>query len=177
MRTLTLIRHAKSDWSEPGLADALRPLAPRGLAAGPVIATWLGARVTRPDAVLCSSAVRTRATWAMLATAWGEPPPRCTFDDALYMAGAKALLAQIRRSAPTVAHLVIIGHNPALHDLALMLTGQADNADRQALAAKFPTAAVAVFEFAIQSWPQLKPRTGQLMHFVSPRRLATTPAN
>jgi phosphohistidine phosphatase len=177
MRTITLIRHAKSDWSEPGLVDALRPLAPRGQAAGPVIAAWLGTHVARPDAVLCSSAVRTRATWAMLAAAWGGPPPRCRFDDSLYMAGAQALLVKINQSAPSVERLMIIGHNPGLHDLATMLTGQADDCDRQALAAKFPTAAVAVFEFAIKSWPQVKPRTGQLMQFVSPRRLVTEVPN
>ena len=171
MRTLTLIRHAKSDWTEPGLTDALRPLAPRGVAAGPVMAAWLGAHLARPDAVLCSTAVRTRATWAMLAAAWGVEPPHCTFEDALYMAGAVALLARIKQTPPTVSRLVIVGHNPGLHDLAVMLTGRADDADRQALAAKFPTAGVAVFAFDAPTWPQLQQGGGQLLQFVSPRRI------
>jgi phosphohistidine phosphatase len=176
MLTLTLIRHAKSSWTALGsdgasLTDPARPLAPRGLAAGPVIAAWLGAHVKRPDTVLVSASVRTRATWGLFADAWGEPPP-CAFDDTLYMASAPALLRQIGKSPATIAHLMIIGHNPGMQDLALALMGPARAAERLALMAKFPTAGVVVLNFDTLLWSDVRRGEGRLIHFVSPRRLA-----
>jgi phosphohistidine phosphatase len=179
MLTLTLIRHAKSSWHSldahgSPLTDFARPLAPRGIAAAPRIAAWLGAHVTRPDAVLVSAAVRTRATWAMLADAWGEPPP-CTFDDTLYMATADRLLRQIGKTpepSSAAMHLAVVGHNPGLQDLALALMGPASTAERIALMEKFPTAGVVVQTFDVRSWSEVRRGAGQLQHFVSPRRLA-----
>lgn len=172
MRTLTLIRHAKSSWTDIGLADMKRPLAPRGLAAGQLIARWLGAHLARPDVVLCSSAERTRATWAMLSGSWAPIMPTVTFDDALYMIGSDALLRRIGQTPAAAEHLMIIGHNPGLHDLAAALVGRAHEPDRLALAVKFPTAGVAVLEFDAASWSALQRGDGTLQHFVSPRRLA-----
>ncbi len=174
MRTLTLIRHAKSSWAETGLTDFSRPLAPRGMAAGPVMAGWLAAHVARPDAVRCSSAERTRTTWAMLAAAWGPTEPPCAFDDTLYMASADALLRRICQTSDDQAHLMMIGHNPGFHELAVALVGQAKPADQQALIAKFPTAGVAVVTFDVTSWSAVRRGEGRLMHFVSPRRLAAS---
>jgi phosphohistidine phosphatase len=171
MRALTLIRHAKSSWSEPGLTDSARPLAPRGIAAGPVMAGWLAEHLIKPDAVRCSTAVRTRATWAMLADVWGPDTPPCGFDDTLYMASAEELLRKIRQTSDDQAHLMIIGHNPGLHELAMALVGPSKPADRQALTAKFPTAAVAALTFDITTWSAVRRGEGQLLHFVSPRRL------
>jgi phosphohistidine phosphatase len=176
MLTLTLIRHAKSSWSAHDadgapLSDSERPLAPRGLAAGPIIAAWLGAHVDRPDAVLASTAARTRATWALLAGAWGPPPP-CAFDDALYMASADGLLRQIGKSPATTAHLMIVGHNPGLQDLALASMRSGSTADRLALMVKFPTAGVVVLTFDAFRWSDARRGEGHLQHFVSPRRLA-----
>ena len=172
MRTLTLIRHAKSSLAGAGLADADRHLAPRGLAAGPVLAGWLAEHVAKPGLVLCSTALRTRATWAMLAYAWGDPPPPCTFSDALYMAGSGAMLKLIGQTPAEVAHLLIVGHNPGLHDLAIVLAGLVEAEDLRALSAKFPTAGVAVFSVDGPPWSAVKPAPGTLLHFVSPRRLA-----
>ena len=178
MRKLTLVRHAKSDQSSnggPAWSDAMRPLAPRGIAAAPVIARWLGANLTKPDAVLCSTAERTRATWALLASSWGLPPS-CRFEDALYLADTTTLLARIRQTPPAVGHFMVIGHNPGLHELAIALTanatGVARTADQHALATKFPTGGVAVLSFPVTNWAMVATNTGQLAHFVSPRRLA-----
>jgi phosphohistidine phosphatase len=171
MLTLTLMRHAKSSWAESGLTDFARALAPRGVVAGPLIAAWLGAHVRRPDVVLVSAAVRTRATWAMLADAWRELPP-CTFDDTLYMATAERLFHQIGETPSSSTHVMIVGHNPGLQDLALALTGGSCTAERIALLAKLPTAGVVVMTFDVHSWSEIRRGEGHLQHFVSPRRLA-----
>jgi phosphohistidine phosphatase len=175
VRTLTLIRHAKSSWAKsswenPALSDHDRPLAPRGQAAAPRIADWLAAHMPRPDLVICSTAARTQATWALLRTAW-QPEPTCSLSAALYMAEAPALLAIINQTAPAVRHLALVGHNPGLHELALMLAGCGGADALSALRAKFPTAAVAVITFDV-AWPRVAAGGGQLQHFVSPRRLA-----
>lgn len=172
MRTLTLIRHAKSSWADRELPDARRPLAPRGVSAGPLMAGWLGAHLPAPDVVLCSPAERTRATWAMLSVAWGAITPTVILDEALYLAGSDTLLRRIGQTPAAAAQVLIVGHNPGLHDLAVMLVGQASAPDWQALAAKFPTAGVAVLEFAAASWSELRQSDATLKHFVSPRRLA-----
>jgi phosphohistidine phosphatase len=182
MRTLTLVRHAKSSWSDPALTDAMRPLNARGIAAGPVIANWLAGHVRKPDAVRCSPAERTRATWSMLVGAWGPEHPPCSFDECLYMAPAATLQQSICATSDDQAHLMIIGHNPGLQDLALALAERAavpDHgvdraADYAALVAKFPTAAVAVLTFGVPSWSAVRAQAGQLLHFVSPRRLAVS---
>jgi phosphohistidine phosphatase len=150
MLTLTLIRHAKSSWADPSLPDFTRPLAPRGFAAGAVMASWLAVNVRPPDTVLVSSALRTQATWALLADAWGAPAT-CTLDDSLYMA---------------------VSERVRMQDLALALIGPASTTERMALVAKFPTAAVAVLTFDTRLWSDVRPGQGHLQHFVSPRRLA-----
>jgi phosphohistidine phosphatase len=170
VHTLTLIRHAKSSWENPALSDHDRPLAPRGQAAAPRVAHWLAGHMPRPDLVICSTAVRTQETWTLLRTAW-QPEPTCTLSAGLYMAEAPALLAIINQTAPAVRHLALVGHNPGLHELALMLAGRGDADALAALRAKFPTAAAAVITFDA-AWPRIEPGAGRLQHFVSPRRLA-----
>jgi phosphohistidine phosphatase len=172
MLTLTLLRHAKSSWAEPKLTDFARPLAPRGHKAGPIVAAWLGANLQRPDRVLCSPAVRTLATWALVADAWGTPRPPCDRQEALYMASTDALLAIIRAVPKSAARVMVIGHNPGLHELAILLTGQADDpAQRAAIAAKFPTAGVAVLTFGGSAWATVKPGGGRLLRFTSPKAI------
>jgi phosphohistidine phosphatase len=175
VRTLTLIRHAKSSWASssaenPALSDHDRPLAARGQAAAPRMADWLAAHRPRPDLVICSTAARTQATWALLRTAW-QPPSTCYLSAGLYMAEAPALLAIINQTAPAVRHLALVGHNPGLHELARLLAGRGDTDALAELRAKFPTAAVAVLTFDAD-WPRVEAGAGRLEHFISPRRLA-----
>jgi phosphohistidine phosphatase len=172
MLTLILLRHAKSSWADPQLHDSARPLALRGIRACPLVAAWLGAHVLPPTHVLCSTAARTTATWELVADAWGHRPP-CEQRAALYMAGPDTLLPIIRAIPDADTRVMIIGHNPGLHELALLLTGHATNpADRAALTAKFPTAGVAVLTFAGPTWAAVKPGAGHLTHVVSPKSLA-----
>jgi phosphohistidine phosphatase len=181
-RKLLLLRHAKSAW--PDVPDHERPLARRGRRDAPVIGRWMRAAGHQPDHVLCSTARRARETWQLTQSGLGKAPP-VTFDDRAYQASAAQLLDLIRRIPPETRALLVVGHDPALPGLALtlaagMLTARASATSDAATAAlldrmraKFPTAAIAVFEFT-GNWDQLAPGAARLTSFVVPRDLTET---
>ena len=119
MKRLWLLRHAKSSWDEPGLADHDRPLAPRGRKAGKRMRRWAAEHDVRPDLVLCSTAVRARATLDLVAPALGAPDVE--IEGGLYHAWADDLLERLRGVPPDSTSVLLIGHNPGLHDLAALL--------------------------------------------------------
>lgn len=170
MRRLMLLRHAKSDWSEAGQRDHDRELAARGRAAAPRIGAYLAERALVPDCVLVSTAQRTRETWKLVAAAL-PARPKAAFDKRIYEADPDDILDVIRETPSRCQCLLVIGHNPGLQELALMLVkdGRQDDLDR--LAAKFPTAALAVIDVPIDDWASLQARTGRLESFISPRGL------
>ncbi|HEX6610982.1 MAG TPA: histidine phosphatase family protein [Hyphomicrobiaceae bacterium] len=169
MLTLYLFRHAKSAWDDPSLADFDRPLATRGESAAPAMAAYMKAKGLQPDLVLCSAARRTRDTWALMAGTLGQP--RTTYLDEIYEAEPSALATTIRRAPSDARRLMLIGHNPGLEDLAHGLIASGDRDGRKALAEKFPTAALAVIDFDIETWRDLAPATGRLTLFMTPKRL------
>ena len=172
MLTLSLLRHAKSAWGELGLDDYERGLAPRGLAAAPRMGRYLAAENLRPDLVLCSGAVRTRATLALVLPELRAPAPEIRYDDALYLASPITMLDAVRRLGKGPRHVLMVAHNPGLHALALELTGSGDRAALADLATKFPTAALVVFTFSTAAtWSDIRPGTGRLERFVTPRSL------
>jgi phosphohistidine phosphatase len=174
-RQLVLFRHAKSAW--PDVPDHERPLAGRGIRAAPVMGRWLRGAGLVPDLVLCSTARRARETWQFAQAGLAATPP-VRFEDRLYGADATGLLALIREVPPATSTLLLIGHNPAIEDLALMLvppprmagpeTASAGGLER--IRAKFPTAAIAVLEPA-GTWHGLGHGRARLTAFVTPRGL------
>ena len=170
MLTLTLFRHAKSSWDDRAQADADRPLNARGRHAAPVMGRFLAKAQMVPDRVLCSTAVRTRET-AALALAEMPGAPAADYLDALYLASPGQLLAHIRRVPGTVQHLMVIGHNPGIHELAAELVGHGVAIDRKRLLEKFPTAGIAVIRFPALTWSAVRPGMGELIAFVTPRSL------
>ena len=121
MKSLLLLRHAKSSWDEPGLADRDRPLAPRGRRAAKALAGHLGQEGVQPALVLCSSARRARETLERIAPALGEAD--VTIEDGLYGATEDDLLERLRAVPDSVPSAMLIGHNPAIQALALCLAG------------------------------------------------------
>src|SRR5690349_24829063 len=117
-RELVLFRHAKSAW--PDVPDHDRPLADRGIRAAPVMGRWLRDAGLVPDLVLCSTAGRARETWQFAQAGLAATPP-VTFDARIYEAAATDLLAVIREVPAATGTLLLIGHNPAIEDLALLL--------------------------------------------------------
>lgn len=173
MLTLSLLRHAKSSWSDPELDDHERPLAKRGAKAIPALAKFVRQEKLRPSLVLCSDAIRTRATLALLLAELGPPAPHVIFDDALYLASPDAIRTELGRVEGSYTHVLVVGHNPGLHALALELVGEGDRKMLAMLAREFPTGALAVISFDATSWKDLKSASGHLEHFTTPRRLAS----
>jgi len=172
MLTLSLLRHAKSSWSDPELDDHERPLAKRGVKAIPALAKFMRQEKLRPSVVLCSDAMRTRATLALLLAELGPPAPRVIYNDVLYLATPETILAEIARVDDSDQHVLVVGHNPGLHALALELVGEGDRKTLATLAREFPTGALVVFSFEASSWKDVRSGRGHLEQFTTPRRLA-----
>src|SRR5258708_28344602 len=120
MLRLMLLRHAKSSWSSPGMQDAARPLNGRGEAAARLMGGYMARHSLIPHRVLCSPARRTRETWAAIAAQW-PAGIEAVFDERLYVATPQAILAVVRAQENAARTLLVIGHNPGLHEAAGLL--------------------------------------------------------
>jgi phosphohistidine phosphatase len=171
---LLLLRHAKSDWSR-GADDHDRPLSGRGLTSAPEIARYMRSRLYVPAAVLCSTAKRARQTLDLLLPEW-EATPAIRYDRALYLAEWPNLLAALRKAPSHASPLLVVGHNPGLEQLAVALAmppqTPAERGRLQRMAQKYPTAALAIFDFDVESWRSLRPGIGHLVEFVRPKDVA-----
>jgi phosphohistidine phosphatase len=172
MRQLLLLRHAKSTWDDPSVQDRDRPLNPRGRRAAALMRQAMRDRGLAPDVVLVSTARRTMETLEALEP-WDDTPLIEPMDS-LYLANPMQLTAALHGVAETVRSVLVIGHNPGLHDLALSLAGPkavaTGGATERALAEGFPTAALAEFTIA-GSWWDLREGSGKLEHFLTPKML------
>jgi phosphohistidine phosphatase len=170
MLRLVLLRHAKSAWPD-GVADHDRPLAPRGQEAAPLIGAHLAAEGIRPKLLLVSTARRTRETAALVADKADLPKP--VFEPGIYEASWSRLIEIIRERGGAHSPLMLVGHNPGIASLAGMLADPAlSNGDAlRRLTAKVPTAALAVIDFDVKSFADVKPGTGVLAAFVTPKML------
>jgi phosphohistidine phosphatase len=177
-RTLLLLRHAKSAW--PDVPDQDRPLAARGRRDAPVMGHWLRAVGYLPDRVVCSTALRASQTWRLAQPALGDGQ-ETIFDDRVYDASPAQLLEVVRGTPARVRTLLVVGHDPALPELARSLAaaapdagsrppGAADPAAPGRMRGKFPTAAIAAFGYA-GDWQLFGPGRAQLACFVTPREL------
>jgi phosphohistidine phosphatase len=170
MKRLLLLRHAKSSWDDPALADFDRPLAPRGRKAAERMGRELAARSWLPQLALVSPTARTRETWELVAAAL-PGSVSADFPDRLYDASAGDVLSGIQHTPKAVKTLLILGHNPGLEDLARRLAGANSEAKAlQQLREKFPTAALARFDFD-GKWAELGFGRARLTHCLRPKDL------
>ncbi len=158
MRVLHVLRHAKSDWGNPRLADHDRPLNRRGRAASRLIAAHVAGWPV--DLVVCSSATRTRQTAAAILPGLGCP---IRYERAVYRADAEELIEILAALPDGVATAMLVGHNPGVEDLTVALCGQSP---------RYPTAALGSIELAIDGWDGARPRCGTLVAHVVPADLA-----
>jgi phosphohistidine phosphatase len=170
MRRLILLRHAKSDWNVPGQPDIERSLAPRGLETAPKMGAYMRAEGLVPDAAIVSAATRTRQTFALIASALGRPVPEHV-DRTIYEADPRAILAAIASHGGDAGTLLVVGHNPGLQMLGLMLARRDGAETRRRLHAKFATAALLVLDFRVEDWIDLPPEHAVIERFVSPASL------
>jgi phosphohistidine phosphatase len=171
MLRLMLLRHAKSSWPS-GVQDAERPLSERGEAAARLMGGYMAHHALMPERVLCSPARRTRDTWTGISAQWPAAAADAVFDAHLYGATHRGILSAIRSQADSVRGLLVIGHNPGLQEAAEWLIASGDVELRERLHEKFPTAALAVIDFALDTWNEIHERSGRLDRYVTPRSVA-----
>lgn len=170
MHRLLLFRHAKAERSIPGAPDRDRALTKRGRHDALRIGAYMAKHALVPDGVLFSPARRTQETWALAGEAL-HPSPACAAVETLYDATAHAILAAIKALPATLRATLVVGHNPGLHELALMLIASGDIDTRERLREGLPTSGLAVIDFAFDDWSRLHPHSGRLDRFVSPKAL------
>jgi phosphohistidine phosphatase len=161
MKSLLLLRHAKSDWNQPGISDFARPLNKRGIKAAPLIGRLARKRRLRPDLILCSPAERARQTAALLIEAAGFGA-ELRFDERIYEANWSRLLEIIQQLDESTAMVLMVGHNPGMEDLLLNLSG---------VNRHMPTAAFTQIKLNVEAWSEVVPGCGQMEWLVKPKEL------
>lgn len=171
MRRLIILRHAKSDRAGQSTPDLARPLNARGQEAAARIGAYMAKHDLVPNLVLCSSAERTKETWNIVATSFPAVAP-ATFDKRLYDATADKAMELVRETKPDAHTLMVVGHNPTMHELATLLIAAGDIDQRVNLHQKLPTGGLVVIDFPVDSWNDIQIHSGRLDRFISPRSLA-----
>ncbi|HYE16674.1 MAG TPA: histidine phosphatase family protein [Pyrinomonadaceae bacterium] len=162
MKRLLLLRHAKSSWGDPSLADFDRPLNERGLRAAPLMGRHMLERKLRPGLVLSSPAERARRTAELVVEAARITAP-LRFDERIYEATPARLVEVVSQSDESADEVLVVGHNPGTEELIELLTGESR---------RVPTAALARIRLDIEKWSELRPeRSGRLEWLVRPKDL------
>ena len=174
MRRLMLLRHAKTESDAPSGRDQDRRLDERGRRDAADIGGWIGGHPPCPDLVLVSAAVRAQQTWNLAAEAMQDhaQQPRAETVADLYGADPAQILQIVRMASVTdPRRLMLVGHNPGMHELALALAGSGEAEGRRALADNLPTSGLVVFDFAVDDWNDVGFRRGKLVQFLTPKLL------
>ena len=171
MKTLALLRHAKSSWDHPDLRDFDRPLNRRGREAAAAMGAEIKRRGLAFDAVLASPARRVVETVERLEEGYGRTlQPR--FDERIYQASSHLLLSILQAVDEPVERVLMIGHNPGLQGLATLIARKDGQGLYRRIADHFPTAALALFTLDAERWADLKPGGGMVEAFLKPRELS-----
>lgn len=170
LRGLFILRHAKSSWDSPALPDHERPLDPRGERAALVMGRFMAQRRFLPDLVLCSTAVRAQETLALAGSQWPGMPPVVSVPQ-LYLNGERELMRAIMAVDDVHRTVMVVAHNPDLHDLVKTLARRGEAALIDRLKAKFPTAAFAAIKLPLAHWAGIGHASGTLACFATPRDL------
>ncbi|WP_372781129.1 histidine phosphatase family protein [Litorivivens sp.] len=165
MKTLYLLRHAKSSHDDESLDDIDRPLNKRGKRDAVAMATVVGEYCHKVQHIFCSPAKRCRSTIKRVRDALDAPTGELTLDDALYTFDADILLNWIRERDPKLDCILVVGHNPAFEDVIRLLTGQPLK--------HFPTGAFAELHLKVEYWDQARAGCADLLHMESPPKTVT----
>ncbi len=161
MKKLLLLRHAKSSWADPGLADFDRPLNERGLYAAPLMGRLMRERKLRPDLIICSPAERARQTVSLVIGAAGLDAP-LRFDERIYDATSSRLFEIVSQIEDTASETLLVGHNPGFEELLERLTGEARH---------MATGTLAFVTLDIEKWNKLRDGGGRLEWIMKPKEL------
>jgi phosphohistidine phosphatase len=161
MKTLFLLRHAKSSWDDPDLSDFNRPLNNRGLKAAPKMGAMIRKRKLQPEVVLSSPALRAKQTTEIVCEAAGLATVVC-FEPEIYEATPQRLLKIVQGIDDQMNSAMLVGHNPGFEELLAALTAESQ---------RMPTAALACIELSIDKWCEVLAGTGRLEWLVTPKLL------
>ena len=170
MKIVSLMRHAKSSWQDISLKDFDRSLNKRGNKNAVTIGKFINSQKEIPDIIFSSSAKRTRETLERADINSRNQSPM--FLDELYLATASELLKIIQLTPEEFSHVMIIGHNPGLHELFLKLTAKADPAHFAILYQNLPTSAYGQISFEVNDWKDIQKGSGSLNIFATPKLLS-----
>jgi phosphohistidine phosphatase len=171
LKTLTLLRHAKSGWDDPVSRDFDRPLNAKGKRAAETVGRKMRSLDLAFDHVVASPAVRVGETLDAVVAGYGRDLAPA-WERRIYLASAATLLDVIHELPAGADRVLFSGHNPGLEELVLLLC--ADNALRDSVEVKFPTASLAVMRFDVADWRDVKPDKAELLRFTRPRDLDST---
>jgi phosphohistidine phosphatase len=169
MKTLTLLRHAKSGWDDPVTRDFDRPLNPRGRRAARTVGAEMKARGLAFDLVLASPAKRVIETLEEVAEGFGAIS--ADYDERLYLAPVATLLDIVRHAPEGIDRLLLVGHNPGMEELALRLARRDRDPLRGEVAIKYPTGTLAEISLPAEHWTGIREGTGRIVRFIRPRDL------
>lgn len=164
-KTITLLRHAKSDWGNSQLDDHDRPLNGRGRRAAPLIGRYMAEHQIAPEVILASTALRAQQTLDLVVSQWTTRPPEIYSSQNLYLASPKIILSEVSKLSDSWSSVLVVGHNPGLGELASILCGEN---------LEFPTACLASFELDVEKWQHLSRDLGgpaKKKHYCRPREL------
>lgn len=171
VKKLTLLRHAKSGWDDPVARDFDRPLNPKGRRAAHRIGEYFRSNAIHFDHVAASPAVRVIETIEHVAEGTGGVIAP-SWDKRIYLASAVSLLDVVQETDDQHDSLLLVGHNPGLEDLVLLLVpDSAEDQARDQVEEKFPTASIAEISFQVDHWEDIRPNSGTLSLFLRPRDL------
>lgn len=170
MRRLMLLRHAKTERGVPGQRDRDRRLTARGHDDAPLIGAYMARHGLVPDLAVVSPARRAQETWSLIAASI-EGAPRVVNDERVYNASTDSLIALIAETN-AARSLLIVGHNPGLHDVAVRLMASGDVTARERVTEKLSTSGLVVIELPFDDWSRVRRHGGRLEHFITPRLLA-----
>jgi len=166
MKTLTLLRHAKTETGAATQDDIDRALVPRGIEAARTMGQYLVSHGISPDVVLCSTALRARQTASYLTSI----QPRVEYSEKMYLPSAGEMLNMLAVMPEMAGHVMMIGHNPGMHELAVKLAKSGDEALLDALALNYPTCTLSTIRFDGE-WRDIRHARGELAALVTPKQL------
>jgi len=173
LKTLTLLRHAKSSWDDTVERDFDRPVNGRGRRAAARIGRWIADEGLTFDHIVASPAVRVRQTLEGVEDGLGATL-KPLWDTRIYLSSAATLMLLAQQFSDEKSDALLVGHNPGCEDLLLMLVAAGTGASRDEAEVKYPTATLARIELDIERWADLDDNTGRLAHFIRPRDLDPT---
>ncbi len=165
-RRLFLLRHAEAG-RPPGTGDHERPLSAQGREDAASMGVYMAQAGLLPQMALVSTATRTRGTWELVQKALPQRVP-ALFEGKIYEAAPEAILAAIRATAAEHESLIVVGHNPGMHRLALHLIGRADRKAFARLQGDYPPGSLAVIDFEADAWTGIAEHGGTLERFATP---------